>query len=121
MRDLKLLIVDDHKAAREALVDRLSCEIGIWVKDVPASAPEALSEAMDEAPDVVLLDIKTCVGNGLQLCRDMVKEYPKIKVMVLTSCASPKELKALEKSGVTNFLFKDLDVTTLLTAIHAEN
>lgn len=119
MRDLKLLIVDDHKAAREALVNRLSNETGIWVKDIPASAPEALNEAMDDAPDVVLLDIKTCLGDGPQLCRDIVNEYPKVKVMVLTSCASPQEFSELKKSGIADFLFKDLDVTDLLAAIRS--
>jgi two-component system invasion response regulator UvrY len=121
MRNLKLLIVDDHKAAREALVERLSNETGILVRDVPASAPEALSEAMDDVPDVVLLDIKTCLGDGLQLFREMVNEHPKVKVMVLTSCASPQELSELKKMGVSDFLFKDLDVTALLAAIHTEN
>jgi two-component system response regulator DevR len=117
MQCLKLLIVDDHKDARTSLVDRLSNESNIVVKGLPASAPEALNDAMTENPDVVLLDVKTYLGDGIQLCREMVTNYPKVKVMVLTSCASSEELDELQKTGIAGYLFKDLDLASLLGAI----
>lgn len=117
MHRLKLLIVDDHKDARIALFERLSIETDMEVKEIPASAPESLAEAMSKKPDVVLLDVKTTQGDGLKLCSELVDHYPDIKIMILTSCASPKELQKVQTSGAAGYLFKDLEIEDLLTTI----
>jgi len=118
MQPLKLLIVDDHKVARDALVERLDNEADIQVKGVPATGPEVLNEAMNENPQVVLLDIKSCSVNGMNLCRDLVNNK-KVKVIVLTSCLSIEEIEELKECGVESYLFKDLDLDSLLEMIRS--
>ncbi len=119
MQKLKLLIVDDHKSARQALVQKLSGEEDLEIKDVPASAPEALSEAMAKSPEIVLLDVKTRIGDGIGLCKKLVNYYPQSKILVFTSCISQNEQNRLNETGAEDILFKDLDIQELLTAIRA--
>ena len=116
---LQILILDDHKDAREALSQKLSEEVGLEVSALPASAPEAVSEALSASPDVVLMDTKTRLGSGLKLCREVVTEKPSVNVLILTSCASQSEIEQFDKIGVAGCLFKDLETSTLLKAIRS--
>jgi len=119
LQALQILILDDHKDAREALSQKLSEEVGLEVIALPASAPEAVSEALSASPDVVLMDIKTRLGNGLKLCRKVVSENPDMHVLILTSCASQSEMDQFGKIGVAGCLFKDLETGALLEAIRS--
>jgi len=119
LKALQILILDDHKDAREALSVKLSREVGLEVTALPASAPEAVSEALSASPDVVLMDIKTRLGNGLKLCHKLVTENPDVHVLILTSCASQSEIDQFGRIGVAGCLFKDLETDALLKAIRS--
>lgn len=119
MKALQILILDDHKDAREALSQKLSEEAGLEIRALPVSAPERVSKALSASPDVILMDIKTRLGSGLKLCRKVVSENPGVHVLILTSCASQSEIDQFEKIGVAGCLFKDLETGALLKAIRS--
>jgi len=119
LKAIQILILDDHKDARDALCQKLSEEVGLEVNALPASASEAVAAALSAPPDVILMDIKTRLGNGLKLCREMIFENPGVHVLILTSCAPQSEIDQFNKIGVAGCLFKDLETGALLEAIRS--
>jgi DNA-binding NarL/FixJ family response regulator len=117
MNPIRLLLIDDHRDVRQALALRLSMEADLTVVDVPASSPEAVGDAMNDAPDVVLLDINKTGGDGLAFCRRLKNNYPGSRIVALSAIETGRECEALTHMGISTHLFKDLDISDLLGAI----
>lgn len=120
MIKLKVLIVDDHKNVRKALKEKLLCEPDLAVFDIPASSPEALVEAMKNSPQIVLLDCKTYIGDGIQLYKKIYNTYTNVSIIIHTSCLSKQEIDELNDIGITFLLYKDLEIDKLLGVIRSE-
>jgi two-component system KDP operon response regulator KdpE len=112
----KALIVDDEPQARRVLRTALISR-GFEVTDA-RSGEEALLSLRDEAPDVILLDLKMPGIGGLEACR-LIRERSEIPIMIVSGTkAEHEKVEALE-SGADDYVTKPLGIEELVARIHA--
>jgi len=110
----KVLIVDDEKDLRLLLKSVL--EDGYAVTEVQNGAA-LLKSFPQDAPDVILLDLKLPDANGLTLLPQIKKNWPDTEVIVLTGQATFEAAVQATKSGAYHFINKPFDTQTLLVTI----
>jgi CheY-like chemotaxis protein len=118
-RTMRLLIVDDNPRARRALKVLLSQQAGICVTAEAANGLEALRSINEQAPDIVLMDMRMPVMNGLEATRNIKANWPQIKVVILTMYPDC-ETEAVT-AGADAFLAKGCPLEELLSMVTGEN
>ena len=116
---IRVLLADDHTLVRAGL--RAVVEQFPDVTEVleASDGREALAAVAAHAPDIVLLDIAMPSLNGLDACAQIVRDFPRSKVIMLSSHGTePYVLQAL-RSGAAGYLLKDAAVTELSMAMAA--
>jgi DNA-binding NarL/FixJ family response regulator len=110
----RLLIIDEHRAVRQALVSRLQQTGRLQVVASTGSAEEGLLQVEALRPNIVLLETKRSDGTGLETCRRIARSHPDTTVIVLTSYDDEDERQAAYMAGATRYLLKDIDSTRLV-------
>jgi len=104
---LKVLTIDDDRDICEGIQDFLSFRKGPSFRVESASnGLEGFRKIESFRPDVTILDIKMPVKNGIDLCREIRRKNPDLRMIVLTSTVSADEILELRKSGVPAFAEK---------------
>jgi two-component system response regulator DevR len=117
MGPTRLLIIDEHRAVRQALVSRLQQTGRLQVVGSTGSTEEGLLQVEALRPNIVLLETKRSDGTGLETCRRIARSHPKTTVIVLTSYDDEDERQAAYMAGATRYLLKDIDSTQLVCEI----
>ena len=117
MERTRLLIIDEHRAVRQALVSRLQQTGKLEVVGSTGSAEEGLLQVEALRPSIVLLETKRSDGTGLETCRRIARSHPHTTVIVLTSYEDEDERQAAYMAGATRYLLKDIDSSRLVTEI----
>src|ERR687892_983154 len=113
----RLLIADDHALVREGLRTMLSGEEGIEVIAEANDGQQALTLCRDFEPDLVLMDVRMPVMDGLQATRKIKQEMPKTSVMMVTMHENPDYLFEAVKAGAAGYVLKDASGERLLSAV----
>ena len=113
----RLLIIDEHRAVRQALVSRLQQTGKLQVVASTGSAEEGLLQVEALRPNIVLLETKRSDGTGLETCRRIARSHPDTTVIVLTSYDDEDERQAAYMAGATRYLLKDIDSTRLVSEL----
>jgi DNA-binding NarL/FixJ family response regulator len=117
MRRITVLLADDHTVVRQGL--RLLLEAGgdIEVVAEAADGRQAVALARKTAPDIALMDLAMPVLNGLEASRQIRKNLPAIKVLVLTSYEDDDYVRQMVGVGVSGYLIKQTAANDLLDAV----
>ena len=110
----KILIVDDEAELRMLLKSILETDFSVTEADSGASVQKSFTQ---EAPDVVLLDLKLPDANGLDLLPTIKKNWPDTEVIVLTGEATFEAAVQATKRGAYHFINKPFDTQALLVTI----
>ena len=110
----KILIVDDEPELRMLLKSILETDFSVTDADCGATLLKRFS---DDAPDVVLLDLKLPDANGLDLLPQIKKNWPDTEVIVLTGEATFEAAVQATKRGAYHFINKPFDTQHLLVTI----
>jgi DNA-binding NarL/FixJ family response regulator len=113
----RLLIADDHALVREGLRTMLSGEDGIEVIAEANDGQQALNICRDLEPDLVLMDVRMPVMDGLEATRKIKQEMPKTSVMMVTMHENPDYLFEAVKAGAAGYVLKDAPGERLLSAV----
>jgi DNA-binding NarL/FixJ family response regulator len=116
---MTVLIVDDHPVVRQGLRVLLDVHDGIDVTGEAADGEEALAMAAEQAPDVILLDLKLPGLDGIAVLRELRARGTTSRVLILTSGNDPTQVSLALQSGASGFLYKDVDPDALVRAIRA--
>src|SRR5512133_2679239 len=116
---IKVLIVDDHAVVRLGLNTLLSDEKEILIVGEAANADQAMAQVELQEPDVVILDIQIPGKNGIEVCKDIVRQYPKTRVVMLTSHTSDEFITQAIRVGASGYVLKQVGNEELLRAIKA--
>jgi len=119
LRDLRLLLADDHPLFLDGLHSLLRSR-GLTVVGTAHDGREALEKTRTLRPDVVVLDLDMPHGGGLEATRAIKAEFPEIKVVVLTVSEDEASLFEAIRSGASGYLLKSLEVNQfcrLLTSL----
>lgn len=104
----KILIVDDQTGVRRLLFETFT-EEGLQV-ETASSGADALKKIAAQTPDLVLLDIKMPVMNGLATLREIRKTLPDLIVVMMTAYGELDMLKDAKKLNVKHYLIKPFDL-----------
>lgn len=117
MSCIKVLIVDDVTETRANLKRLLQLEPDIKVIGEAANGKEAIRQAEDLRPDVVLMDINMPVMNGLRASEAITLAYPAISIIILSVQGEPEYLERARLAGARDFLTKPFTIDELVKAI----
>jgi two-component system response regulator MprA len=120
-RSLRIVLAEDDRAVREALVRALTLE-GHGVEAVAdgAAALELLRPGTGTAqPDVVILDVSMPVVDGLTVCRVLRAEGSRVPILMLTARAEPSDRIAGLDAGADDYVPKPFDLGELLARLRA--
>jgi two-component system response regulator NreC len=121
MSKIKILIADDHKILRQGIRSLLAPQPDFEVVGETADGPETLKETFKLKPDVVLMDIGMPNLNGFEATRQIKKNLPEVKVLILTMYQDDEYVLQALHSGASGYVLKDVAVEELVTAIRAVN
>lgn len=117
MEKIKVLLVDDHTVVRQGLRVLLEAEQDITIVGEAETGRQAVQLARKLSPDVIVMDIAMPNLNGLEATRQILKETPAAKVLVLSSYADDEYVHQLTEAGAAGYLLKQTAATELIKAI----
>ena len=114
---VRVLVCDDQTVVREGLAAILSTAPGIEVVGLAENGREAIALVDEARPDVVLMDLKMPVLNGVQATRSLRRDHPELRILVLTTYASEEWIMDAIQAGANGYLLKDARRGELIAAI----
>jgi len=106
VKEIRLVLADDHPVFREGLQAVLASAPGIVVVGESESGSGALAMCRDLRPDVVLMDIQMEDLNGIEATRQLVAEQPEVGVLMLTMFEDDESVFAAMRAGARGYLLK---------------
>ncbi len=119
MTGVRVLLVDDQALFREALATLLAVHENVEVVGEAGNGDEALRKAAELAPDVVLMDLRMPVLDGIAATRRLRVEQPDVRVIALTTFDDDEDVFAALRAGAVGYLLKDVSSARLVEAVHA--
>ena len=114
---VRVLICDDQAVVCEGLELILNADPEIEVVGLAYDGSEALEMVPGMQPDLVLMDLKMPVMNGIHATREIKKSYPEIKVLVLTTFGEDEWVFDAVRSGADGYLLKGTPRDKLVAAV----
>ncbi len=119
MDPIRVLIVDDHPVVRDGLRGVLEGESDMQVVGEASHGAEALARARAVAVDVVLMDLRMPVMSGVEAIGELRRTSPEVRVLVLTTYDTDRDVLPAIEAGATGYLLKDTPREELLRAVRA--
>jgi DNA-binding NarL/FixJ family response regulator len=118
---LRLLLVDDHVLFRRGVEATLAHRPGLQMVGEAGDGLEALERARELQPDVILMDISMPRCSGVQAVEAIKREFPAIKIVMLTVSDADEDLFGAVRAGAEGYLLKDVsadELCALLEGVH---
>lgn len=116
---IRVMLVDDHAMVRRGLATFLKVFDDLQLAGEAESGAAAIQLCAEILPDVILMDMSMPGMDGATATHAIHKEFPHIKVIVLTSFKEGKLIKAALEAGAIGYLLKDVSADDLVWAIRA--
>ena len=117
MKKINIAIVDDHSLFLEGLTSLLKDIENFNILIIASSAKELLNQPNLAIIDVLISDISMPEIDGIALSQTLKKQFPSIKILILSMHEETQIIKALIKMKVDGYLFKNADKELLISAI----
>lgn len=117
MNKTRIAIVDDHQVVIDGLTTMLGTFPHLELVFTTQSGHELLAQLPYSTPDVLLMDIQMPEINGIDLCKQVSKHYPKVRIIAFSSFDDSNYVKQIFRSGAKGYLLKNTDKQTILNAI----
>ena len=116
---VRVMLVDDHPVYRDGLAALLGSIGGVEVVGTAADGIDAVEQAADLQPDVVVMDVQMPRLDGIEATRRITADSPHIGVVVLTMAEEDQTLFAAMRAGARGYLLKGANQTEIVRAITA--
>ena len=114
---IKVLIADDQAILADGIKSVLSSDEEIEVVGIAANGEEAVKMTAELDPDVVLMDIRMPVMNGVISTQQIKRQQPDVKVLVLTTFDDSDYILGAINNGASGYLLKDTSASVLIDSI----
>ena len=119
MESIRLLIADDHTLFRDGLRAVLNSMADTEVVGEAATGDEAVAQASQLQPDVVLMDVQMPGVNGIEATRRIVRTNPHIGIIIVTMFEDDDSVFAAMRAGARGYVLKGADQAEMLRVIRA--
>lgn len=116
---VRVVLADDHTLVRGGIRALLQTLPGVNVLAEANDGREALQLVDQLRPDVILMDIAMNNMNGLEATARIAREYPRVKVIILSMHTNEEYVLKALRSGASGYLLKDAALSELELAIHS--
>jgi DNA-binding NarL/FixJ family response regulator len=117
MPKITVLLADDHMVVRQGLRAMLQTERDIEIVGEAETGREAVRLAKVLKPDVVVMDIAMSQLTGLEATRQIIKEVPRARVLILSSYSDDEYVDQLVEAGAAGYLLKQAAFTDVVRGI----
>ncbi|MBX3086712.1 MAG: response regulator transcription factor [Anaerolineae bacterium] len=117
MTTIRVLVVDDQRLVREGIASLLEIQDGISVIGTAVDGQQAVQQAEEMRPDVILMDVRMPVMDGVQATEHIQARVPACKVLMLTTFDDEEYIIKSLRAGAYGYLLKDTPVESLAQAI----
>ena len=118
MTSLRVLVVDDDHLMRAGLCAVLSADETIQIVGEAADGAEAVERTARLDPDVVLMDIRMPVLDGIEATRRIVASRPRVRILILTTFEDDDYVLGALRAGAAGFVLKRIQPEQLIAGIH---
>src|SRR6266498_1304912 len=119
LNNLRILIADDHEIVRHGLVALIKGHPDWVVCGESNNGSDAVAKAKELKPDVAILDIGMPVLNGFEATRQILRDNPAVKILILTLSDSDELVRTVLDAGARGFLLKSDAAKDLIAAVEA--
>jgi len=113
---IKIAITDDHPMVLQGIQSMLQDTKEIEIVGLYNSATKTLKTISEDAPDILLLDINLPDINGIELCKQLKKEFESLKIIAISNYDEVSFVKRMLSNGADGYLLKNTDKLELLEA-----
>jgi DNA-binding NarL/FixJ family response regulator len=114
---LKILIVDDDALIRDGLKMILESEEGFTVTGTACNGQEAVKMCSETQPDIILMDIRMPVMDGVQATHHIKEQYKNIKILLLTTFKDSEYIRSAVKYGAEGYVLKSNSSESIIESI----
>jgi two-component system NarL family response regulator len=114
---IRITLADDHRMFREALRASLAAETDIEIIAEAGDGAQTLASLEQDVPDVLVLDIALPDSNGIDIARQAMARYPKLRIVALSGYADRLFVEEMIKTGARAYVVKSAGTDELLLAI----
>jgi DNA-binding NarL/FixJ family response regulator len=115
--DVRVIVVDDQQLIRESIAALLDIQPGISVVGTAGDGKSAVDLAVAEDPDVVLMDVRMPVMDGIDALGVLRRRNPRTRVVMLTTFDDEEYVVRALKAGASGYLLKDRPAVELAAAV----
>ncbi|MFD2444932.1 response regulator [Bacillus sp. CGMCC 1.16607] len=114
---IKLLIVDDQEMIRESLNDVFEMDEGIETIGLAGNGQEAIQICSDHQPNIVLMDIRMPIMDGVEATKVIKQKWPNIRVIILTTFQEINYVTEALSAGAEGYLLKAIEPNDLIAGM----
>ncbi len=114
---IKVAIADDHKIFRKGVILSLRSYTNLLFVQEAENGDELISGIAEAQPDVILMDLRMPMKDGIETTKEISKKYPDIRVLILTMYEDERFVAHLMENGANGYLLKSADPTEIRKAI----
>ena len=114
---LRLLLVDDHQMLIEGIKTLLRGEPDVQVVAEANSGAAALAALEKTSADMALLDINMPQMSGIELCAELRRRYPHLRMLALSMFEDHSSIQGMLQAGASGYILKNTSKTELLAAV----
>lgn len=122
MKKIRLLLVDDQVLFVESLKNVIETKTkDIEVVGIARNGQQAIDAVGELTPDIVLMDVRMPLMDGVEATRRIHNKFPEIRILVLTTFDEDRYVMNAIRHGALGYLLKDIPPSELIAAIRAVN
>lgn len=118
MEKLKIIVADDHTMFLQGIISLIEHESSIKIIGKAVNGIEVLNILRIEKADIIILDISMPEMDGIELSKILKKDYPSVKIIIVSTHSNAKIISRLIRIGVNGYLLKNAEKNELLNAIY---
>ena len=116
-RGVRVLVVDDQRLMRDGLASLLSLQPGVEVVGMAANGQEAVEQALALRPDVLLMDVRMPVLDGVSATAEVRRQLPACQVLMLTTFDDDEYIVEAVRAGACGYLLTDIPAHDVAQAV----
>lgn len=117
MDTVSVLIVDDQRLVREGVASLLEIQEGVEVIGTAVDGNQAVQFALDNKPDVILMDVRMPIMDGIAATQQIKRQLPSCQIIMLTTFDDEEYIIRSLQAGASGYLLKDIPAEDLAQAV----